>query len=55
MSLESLEVGAFVRLRSFTRDAVSDGSRPLKFFEYVALRKPVVSVSAREVKRIGSG
>ncbi|MGE0132064.1 MAG: glycosyltransferase family 4 protein [Blastocatellales bacterium] len=42
-------------LLPFTRDAVSDGSCPLKLFEYAALRKPIVSVSAREVKRIGAG
>jgi glycosyltransferase involved in cell wall biosynthesis len=44
-----------VCLLPFTRDAVSDGSCPLKLFEYAALRKPIVSVSAREVKRIGDG
>jgi glycosyltransferase involved in cell wall biosynthesis len=44
-----------VCLLPFTRDAVSDGSCPLKLFEYAALRKPIVSVSAREVKRIGAG
>lgn len=44
-----------VCLLPFTRGAVSDGSCPLKLFEYAALRKPVVSASALEVKRIGDG
>ncbi|MCI0390014.1 MAG: glycosyltransferase family 4 protein [Acidobacteria bacterium] len=44
-----------VCLLPFTPGAVSDGSCPLKLFEYAALRKPVVSTSAREVKRIGAG
>lgn len=44
-----------VCLLPFTHDAVSDGSCPLKLFEYAALGKPVVSTSAREVKRIGAG
>jgi len=44
-----------VCLLPFTRGAVSDGSCPLKLFEYAALRKPVVSTSALEVKRIGAG
>lgn len=44
-----------VCLLPFTRGAVSDGSCPLKLFEYAALRKPVVSTSATEVKRIGDG
>jgi glycosyltransferase involved in cell wall biosynthesis len=44
-----------VCLLPFTRGAVADGSCPLKLFEYAALRKPVVSTSAREVKRIGAG
>lgn len=44
-----------VCLLPFTHDAVSDGSCPLKLFEYAALRKPVVSTSTREVKRIGAG
>ncbi|HKQ73984.1 MAG TPA: glycosyltransferase family 4 protein [Blastocatellia bacterium] len=44
-----------VCLLPFTPGAVSDGSCPLKLFEYAALRKPVVSTSATEVKRIGAG
>jgi glycosyltransferase involved in cell wall biosynthesis len=44
-----------VCLLPFTRGAVSDGSCPLKLFEYAALRKPVVSTSTLEVKRIGAG
>jgi glycosyltransferase involved in cell wall biosynthesis len=44
-----------VCLLPFTPGAVSDGSCPLKLFEYAALRKPVVSTSAREVMRIGHG
>jgi glycosyltransferase involved in cell wall biosynthesis len=44
-----------VCLLPFTPGAVSDGSCPLKLFEYAGLRKPVVSTSAREVKRIGHG
>jgi len=44
-----------VCLLPFTRDDISDGSCPLKLFEYAGLRKPVVSTSAREVKRIGAG
>jgi len=44
-----------VCLLPFIRGKVSDGSCPLKLFEYAALRKPVVSTSAREVKRIGAG
>jgi glycosyltransferase involved in cell wall biosynthesis len=44
-----------VCLLPFTPGAVSDGSCPLKLFEYAALRKPVVSTSAREVTRIGHG
>ncbi|HKE05720.1 MAG TPA: glycosyltransferase family 4 protein [Blastocatellia bacterium] len=44
-----------VCLLPFIRGKVSDGSCPLKLFEYAALRKPVVSTSAREVMRIGAG
>src|SRR5262249_34850350 len=44
-----------VCLLPFTRGAGWGGSCPLKLFEYAALRKPVVSTSAREVKRIGAG
>jgi teichuronic acid biosynthesis glycosyltransferase TuaH len=39
----------------FTRDEVSDGSCPLKLFEYAALRKPIVSTPIVEVERIGKG
>jgi len=44
-----------VCLVPFTRSAVSDGSCPLKLFEYAGLRKPIVSTSTREVERIGRG
>lgn len=44
-----------VCLLPFTRDRVSDGSCPLKLFEYAALRRPVVSTRTREVERIGRG
>src|SRR5262249_14344332 len=44
-----------VCLLPFTHDPVSDASCPLKLFEYAALRKPLVSTSTREVKRIGAG
>jgi glycosyltransferase involved in cell wall biosynthesis len=44
-----------VCLLPFTRDAVSDGSSPLKLFEYAAMRKPIVSTSTREAARIGRG
>ena len=47
--------GADVCLLPFTRDAVSDGSCPLKLFEYAALRRPIVSTRTREVERIGKG
>ncbi len=47
--------GMDVCLLPFTHDTVSHGSCPLKLFEYAALRKPIVSTSAREVKRIGDG
>ncbi|MEO6724288.1 MAG: glycosyltransferase [Blastocatellia bacterium] len=47
--------GMDVCLLPFTRDAVSDGSCPLKLFEYAALRKPIVSTNTREVARIGQG
>lgn len=47
--------GMDVCLLPFTRDAVSDGSCPLKLFEYAALRRPVVSTRTREVERIGRG
>ena len=45
--------GMDVSLLPFTKDAVSDGSCPLKLFEYAALRKPIVSTHTREVARIG--
>jgi glycosyltransferase involved in cell wall biosynthesis len=45
--------GMDVCLLPFTKDAVSDGSCPLKLFEYAALRKPIVSTHTREVGRIG--
>ncbi len=45
-----------VCLVPFTQaDAVSDGSCPLKLFEYAALRKPVVSTPITEVERLGQG
>jgi len=42
-----------VCLLPFKHDAVSDGSCPLKLFEYAGLRKPIVSTSTTEVTRIG--
>ncbi len=45
--------GMDICLLPFTKDAVSDGSCPLKLFEYAALRKPIVSTHTREVARIG--
>lgn len=47
--------GMDVCLLPFLRDAVSDGSCPLKLFEYAALRRPIVSTCTREVGRIGQG
>jgi glycosyltransferase involved in cell wall biosynthesis len=47
--------GMDVCLLPFTHDAVSDGSCPLKLFEYAALRKPIISTCTREVMRIGQG
>lgn len=47
--------GMDVCLLPFTKDAVSDGSCPLKLFEYAALHKPIVSTRTREVARIGKG
>ena len=44
-----------VCLLPFTHDAVSDGSCPLKLFEYAALRKPIVSTRTTEVASIGRG
>ncbi len=49
----SYVAGMDVCLLPFTNDAVSDGSCPLKLFEYAALRKPIVSTPTREVGRIG--
>lgn len=51
----SYVAGMDVCLLPFTKDAVSDGSCPLKLFEYAALRKPIVSTFTREVARIGHG
>ncbi len=51
----SYVAGMDVCLLPFTRDAVSDGSCPLKLFEYAALRKPVVSTRTREIEQIGKG
>jgi glycosyltransferase involved in cell wall biosynthesis len=45
--------GMDVCMLPFTHDAVSDGSCPLKLFEYAALRKPIVSTCTKEVMRIG--
>lgn len=45
--------GMDVCLLPFLRDPVSDGSCPLKLFEYAALRRPIVSTPTREVGRIG--
>lgn len=42
-------------LLPFTRSAVSDGSCPLKLFEYAALEKPIISTRTTEVGRIGDG
>ncbi|MEP7272030.1 MAG: glycosyltransferase family 4 protein [Acidobacteriota bacterium] len=47
--------GMDICLLPFTHDAVSDGSCPLKLFEYAALRRPVVSTLTTEVHKIGSG
>jgi len=49
----SYVAGMDVCLLPFTNDAVSDGSCPLKLFEYAALRKPIVSTNTCEVNRIG--
>ncbi|MFN0111546.1 MAG: glycosyltransferase family 4 protein [Blastocatellia bacterium] len=51
----SYVAGMDVCLLPFMKDAVADGSCPLKLFEYAALRKPVVSTFTREVARIGQG
>lgn len=45
--------GMDICLLPFTHDAVSDGSCPLKLFEYAALRKPIISTCTTEVMRIG--
>jgi glycosyltransferase involved in cell wall biosynthesis len=42
-------------LLPFTHSAVSDGSCPLKLFEYAALRRPIISTSTVEVGRLGEG
>ena len=47
--------GMDICLLPFTHDAVSDGSCPLKLFEYAALRKPIISTCTQEVMRIGQG
>ena len=44
-----------VCLLPFTHSAVSDGSCPLKLFEYAALQRPVVSTTTTEVGRLGDG
>lgn len=51
----SYVAGMDVCLLPFTKDAVSDGSCPLKLFEYAALRKPIVSTHTHEVAHIGHG
>jgi len=48
-------VGMDVCLLPFSHSSVSDGSCPLKLFEYAALRRPIVSTSTTEVERIGQG
>jgi glycosyltransferase involved in cell wall biosynthesis len=45
--------GMDVCLLPFAHNPVSNGSCPLKLFEYAALRKPIVSTSTCEVMRIG--
>lgn len=47
--------GMDICLLPFTHDAVSNGSCPLKLFEYAALRKPIISTCTNEVMRIGQG
>jgi len=47
--------GMDICLLPFTHDAVSNGSCPLKLFEYAALRKPIISTCTQEVMRIGQG
>ncbi|MFN6203798.1 MAG: glycosyltransferase family 4 protein [Acidobacteriota bacterium] len=42
-------------LLPFTHSPVSDGSCPLKLFEYAALEKPIISTRTTEVGRIGEG
>lgn len=42
-----------VCLLPFEQSPVSDGSCPLKLFEYAALRRPVVSTTTTEVRRLG--
>ncbi|MFM8393675.1 MAG: glycosyltransferase, partial [Acidobacteriota bacterium] len=43
-----------VCLLPFTHSPVSDGSCPLKLFEYAALEKPIISTRTTEVGRIGA-
>lgn len=50
-----LVTGMDVCLLPFVHSPVSDGSCPLKLFEYAALRRPIVSTSTTEVRRIGDG
>lgn len=50
-----LVAGMDVCLLPFVHSAVADGSCPLKLFEYAALRRPIVSTSTTEVRRIGEG
>jgi glycosyltransferase involved in cell wall biosynthesis len=47
--------GMDICMLPFTHDAVSNGSCPLKLFEYAALRKPVISTATTEVMRLGQG
>lgn len=42
-----------VCLIPFKRTPVSDGACPLKLFEYAALKKPIISTSCTEIRRLG--
>jgi glycosyltransferase involved in cell wall biosynthesis len=42
-----------VCLIPFKRSPISDGVCPLKLFEYAALRKPIISTSFAEIRRLG--
>ena len=42
-----------VCLIPFKRTPVSDGACPLKLFEYAALKKPIISTSCIEIRRLG--